>query len=42
MWGILNESRGTPAGRTKLLLNSIRKKEDIQWNLLALHTPLRN
>ncbi len=30
------------AGRTKLWLNSIRKKEDISWNLLALRTPLRN
>ncbi len=42
MWGILNESRGTLAGRTKRLLNSIKKKEDIPWNLLALRTPLRN
>src|SRR5258708_27357940 len=30
------------AGRTKHLLNSIKKKEDIPWNLLALRTPLRN
>ena len=43
MWGILKESRGTLAGRTKRLLNSInKKKEDIPWNLLALRTPLRN
>jgi hypothetical protein len=42
MWGILNESRGMLASRTKLLLNAEGKKEDISWNFLALLTPLRN
>ena len=40
--GILSERRDILARRTKRLLNSIRKKEDISWNLLALHTPLKN
>jgi hypothetical protein len=40
--GILNGSRSKLAWRTKLLLNTEGKKEDILWNFLALHTPLRN
>ena len=36
------QKHAAQAGRTKRLLNSFRKKEDIPWNLLALRTPLRN
>lgn len=35
-------SKGTPTKETRRLFTSIRKKEDISWNLLASHTRLRN